>query len=100
MTTPRRADLAAAARRFNRSAAIREASGEPYVTLEAPSPMLAERFRDQLGGVGGVVGELWYAHGFEPVQAVVALLWPWLAPGTRERALAVLGAEAPVAHAE
>jgi hypothetical protein len=91
---PSRTDLADAARRFNAYARLREAGGEPYVTLEAASLSLAERFRGQVGGLGEVVGELWYATGFEPVQAVVAMLWPWLAPEARERARAVLGARA------
>jgi hypothetical protein len=67
------------------------------MTLEALSPLYAERFRDQLGGLGQVVGSLWYAHGHERVQAVVAMLWPWLVPEMRDRARAVLGARSPAA---
>lgn len=90
-----RTDLAAAARRFNRSAAIREAGSGAYITLEAPSPSLASRFRNQLGGLGQVVGELWFVTGYEQTQAVVVALWPWLMPETKRRAKEVLGGAIP-----
>ncbi len=94
---PSRTDLAGAAILWGAHGAIREGRGEPYLTLEAPSPLLAERFRDQVGGVGQVVGELWYAHGFESVQAVIAMLWPWLSAEMRQGARVVLGEAAPAA---
>jgi hypothetical protein len=86
---PSRTELAAAAARFDRSAVIHEGS-EPYILLEASTPLQAEWFADQLGGLGQVVGELWYARGFEHVQAAVAMLWPWLGSQARARARAVL----------
>ena len=67
--------------------------------VQADRPLL-ERFRDVLGGVGGIYLQRtasphagryghkemwgWQASKFESVQAVVAMLWPWL--GDRRKA--------------
>lgn len=61
-------------------------------------PEVLERFRDAVG-IGVVNGprrvrttEMWQfrVHGFEKVQTVVAMLWPWLSTPKRRQASRVL----------
>lgn len=63
---------------------------------EAP-PDVLRRFRMAVGGIGYVRGPFkvkgrrkpkwrYFASGFEAVQAVLAMLWPWLGPVKRQQA--------------
>jgi hypothetical protein len=93
---PDKVDLARAARLFNYYARVRETGDDLAVFIEAPTAGEAERFHQRVCGNGTVTDNLWWAVGFEPVQAIVAMLWPWLAQEVRDRARAVLGQRPPV----
>ncbi len=98
---PSRTDLAGAAILFNTYARLRTSRGEVAVTLDAPSPLAARRFGAQVGGLGEVVDDtLWFATTFESVQAVIAMLWPWLSAEMRRGAKAVLEEVAPAGRQE
>lgn len=61
-----------------------------------------ERFKDSVFSIGKIVGPVnpkknnhssyyrWYVHGYEGVQAIVAMLWPFLTDKRREQAARVL----------
>jgi hypothetical protein len=40
----------------------------------------------------GKISYEWRVRGFEPVQALVAMLWPWLGARRKAKAIEVLGA--------
>ena len=75
-----------------------------YLTISQTDRWVLDEFRDSVGGLGRVTGpfvrsyrnprehDVYYyqLNRFEHVQAVVAMLWPWLSPIKRAQAGAAL----------
>lgn len=75
-------------------------AGRPRTFLsvaQSGDPDLLHRFQSAVGGLGRVNGPwaksrgyrpqyAYQIHGFEAVQAVIAMLWPWLGETKREQA--------------
>jgi hypothetical protein len=77
-------------------------NGRPCLNAVQNEPKALHRFGSAIGSLGGISGGTkiygrakkpmyqWRVTGFERVQAVIAMLWPWLTEAKKEQAIRVL----------
>ncbi len=78
------------------------ADPRPRASVVQNEPEVLRRFGEAIGGLGGLHGGTkvygrakkpmyqWRVSGFERVQAVTAMLWPWLSEAKRDQVRSVL----------
>lgn len=109
MTAPSWVELAYAGGLFTGEGCItilrhKRTAWQPALVIEMTDLAPLERFQTAVGGLGKIRGPyhspsrpahtkpvyIWRVQTFEPAQAILAMLWPFLCPRRRARAVEVL----------